>query len=84
MVIFNITSADFVLICIENDHNFERNEDRATVFLKWTDFKTQVQNFVGFIFVAILKREEARLSLFWDLQQQQILLQKKIGIPELV
>ena len=23
---------------IENDHNFERNEDRATVFLKWTDF----------------------------------------------
>ena len=26
---------------IENDHNFERTEDRATVFLKWTDFKKQ-------------------------------------------
>ena len=25
--------------CIENDYNFERNEDRATVFLKRTDFK---------------------------------------------
>ena len=24
---------------IENDYNFERNEDRATVFLKWTDFR---------------------------------------------
>ena len=24
---------------IENYHNFERTEDRATVFLKWTDFK---------------------------------------------
>ena len=24
--------------CIENDNDFERNEDRATVFLKWTDF----------------------------------------------
>ena len=23
---------------IENVHNFERNEDRAAVFLKWTDF----------------------------------------------
>ena len=26
--------------CIENDYNFERNEDRATVFLKWADFNT--------------------------------------------
>ena len=26
--------------CIENYHNFERNEYRATVFLKWTDFRT--------------------------------------------
>ena len=25
-------------INIENDNNFERNEDRTTVFLKWTDF----------------------------------------------
>jgi len=25
-------------IIIENDHNPERTEDRATVFLKWTDF----------------------------------------------
>ena len=24
--------------CIEKYHNFERNEDCATVFLKWTDF----------------------------------------------
>ena len=28
----------FVLICIEMYHNFERNENRATVFLKWTNF----------------------------------------------
>ena len=25
--------------CIENDHNFERNEDRANFLLKWTDFR---------------------------------------------
>ena len=25
--------------CIEKYQNFERNEDRATVFLKWTDFR---------------------------------------------
>ena len=31
MIIFNDTSADFVLISVENDHNFEQNEDRATV-----------------------------------------------------
>ena len=24
--------------CIESDHDFERNEDRTTVILKWTDF----------------------------------------------
>ena len=28
----------YFLICIEKYHNFERNEDLATVFLKWTDF----------------------------------------------
>ena len=33
MIIFNNTSADFVLILVENDHNFEQNEDRATVIL---------------------------------------------------
>ena len=31
VVIFNNTSADFVWY-IKNDHNFERTEDRATVF----------------------------------------------------
>ena len=36
MIIFNnSTSADFVLISVENDHNFEQYEDRATVILKW-------------------------------------------------
>ena len=32
--------------CIENYHNFERIEDHATVFLKWTDFtkKYQIQD----------------------------------------
>ena len=38
VMIFNNTSADLVLISvdvfIENYHNFERTEDRATVFLK--------------------------------------------------
>ena len=38
MIILNNTSADFVLISVENDHNFEQNEDRVTVILKWTDF----------------------------------------------
>ena len=28
----------FSWCCIENDHNFERNEDCVTFFLKWTDF----------------------------------------------
>ena len=40
MIIFNNTSADFVLISVENDHNFEQTEDRATVILKWTDFSS--------------------------------------------
>ena len=38
MTILIDTSADFVLISVENDHNFEQNEDRVTVILKWTDF----------------------------------------------
>ena len=29
----------FSWCCIENDKDFERNEDPATGFLKWTDFK---------------------------------------------
>ena len=28
----------------ENYHNFERNEDRETVFLKWTNFSCSLQN----------------------------------------
>ena len=46
MIIFNNTSSDFVLILqsIENDHNFERTEDRAAVFLKGTDFSCQIQS----------------------------------------
>ena len=28
---------------IENDHNFERSEDRATLFLKWTDLNTNIK-----------------------------------------
>ena len=27
--------------CIEKYHNFERNEDRTTVILKWTDFSSK-------------------------------------------
>ena len=42
MTIFNSTSADFVLICIENGHSFKWNEDRVTVFLKWTDFSRRL------------------------------------------
>ena len=41
MIIFNNTSAYFGLISVENDHNFEQNGDRATVILKWTDFKQE-------------------------------------------
>ena len=37
---FNISwfCFDVSWCCIENDHNFKRNEDYATVFLKWTGF----------------------------------------------
>ena len=43
MIIFNNTSADFVLISADvllkiTICNFDKTEDRATVFLKWTDF----------------------------------------------
>ena len=34
MIIFNNTLADFVLISVGTDHNFEQNEDHATVTLK--------------------------------------------------
>ena len=37
MILFNNTSADFVLNSVENDHIFEHNEDCATVILKSTD-----------------------------------------------
>ena len=30
MIIFGNTSTDFVLIAVENYHNFEQNKDRAT------------------------------------------------------
>ena len=43
MIIFNNTSADFLLISVEIDHNFEQNEDLTTVILKWTDFSKYVQ-----------------------------------------
>ena len=33
MIIFNNTSADFVLISFENDHNLKQNEDGATVIV---------------------------------------------------
>ena len=47
MVIFNNASADFVLISadVENDRNFEKTEDHATVFLKWTDFSCTAIDF---------------------------------------
>ena len=43
MTIFNNTSANIKtksadVSIIENGHTFEWNEDRVTVFLKWTDF----------------------------------------------
>ena len=38
MIIFNNTSADFVLLSVENYRNLEQNEDGSTVILKPTDF----------------------------------------------
>ena len=38
MIIFDNTSADFVLISVENYHDIGQNEDLATVILKCTDF----------------------------------------------
>ena len=45
MIIFNNTSAEIktgsqIMYLIENDHNFDRTEDWATVFLKGTDFRS--------------------------------------------
>ena len=55
-LVFNNTSADFALISVENDHNFEQNEDRATVILKWTDFRsmysTSYFTFAGLVWVS--------------------------------
>ena len=33
--------------CIEKYHNFDRNEDYATVFLKWTDFRRIITKYVN-------------------------------------
>ena len=49
MITFNNTSADFVLISVENGHNFEQNEDRATVILKSMDFKKKAFKFIFII-----------------------------------
>ena len=45
VILFNTTSADIKTKTVEKYHNFERNEDRATVFLKWTDFSRD--NIIG-------------------------------------
>ena len=37
---------------IENYHNFERTEDRETVFLKWTDFRYLLEKIVKSVAVA--------------------------------
>ena len=34
--------------CIEKYHNFERNEDCATVFLKWMDFRSEISSIIFF------------------------------------
>ena len=46
-IIFNFSwlCFDFSWCYIEKDHNFERTEDSATVFLKWTDFEQPKLNF---------------------------------------
>ena len=43
---------------IENDHNFEKNEDRATVFLKWKDF-------IIFVCLAFSEYYFFNQSTFW-------------------
>ena len=35
----------------KEDHKFERNEDRATVFLKWTDFKNLLQKYFHLLWI---------------------------------
>ena len=54
--------------CIENDHNFERNEDRATVFLKWTDFRNNIKRF----FIAYFKHKWQRERSWQDKQDWKI------------
>ena len=44
VVIFNTNQNKVSWCYIENYHNFERNEDRETVFLKWTNFSCSLQN----------------------------------------
>ena len=67
MIIFNNTSADFVLILVENDHNFEQNEDRATVILKWTDFNINI--FSNFSSYKSFSRSLGQLFLTLGLKQ---------------
>ena len=81
MIIFNNISAYFVLISVENDHNFKQNEDRATVILKWTDFskywiritvyglpRLKWWNLLFYIIWLFTKLEEARatVSCNWE------------------
>ena len=78
LVLFNITSAAFVLICIEKYHNFERNEDRAIVFLKWTDFTQKVQ--LGLSFVGSIQKLSQgnsfsivlRFQIWWHLDNTRL------------
>ena len=69
MIIFNNTSADFVLISVENDHNFGQNEDCATAILKWADFcrLKKITNTPHWIESAELKGKE--YSLFVGIPQ---------------
>ena len=44
MIIFNWNQNKVSWCIIGNDHNLEQNEDRETVFLKWTDFSRIIKS----------------------------------------
>ena len=46
---------------LTNDHDFERTEDRTTVFLKWTDF--------NYTYFPSKKIEMPNSDNEWNLQQ---------------
>ena len=66
MIIFKWNQNKVSWCIIENDHNFDQNENRVTVFLKWTDFT------IPYLWLIILHSQ-------YDINMKLINFQDKFG-----